>query len=70
MISNVTSSQVGMIKDVSTLLSGADTQKGSGFTLKKDLGSSVLLKKNQAPKAAVSQASYIKHKASVGFRSF
>lgn len=35
MISNVTSSQVGTVKDVSLLLSGADTQRLSGFSLKK-----------------------------------
>lgn len=62
MISNVTSSQVGTVKDVSLLLSGADTQRLSGLSLKKDLRSPLLLKKNQAPKAAVFQASYIKHK--------
>lgn len=40
-ISDVTSIQVGTVKDISTLLSGADTQRGSGFTLKKDLGSDI-----------------------------
>lgn len=41
MISNVTSSQVGRVKDIFTLLSGADMQRGSGFTLKQDLVSDI-----------------------------